>query len=117
MSLRSTTSSGLYARLPASISKGDGAIRALVELRVPDGLPALAATSISSESIASWVGGVRGFRDATPVTAGDRFHLGSNARAMTATLAAVAVEQGRLSWQADAVAVPEGHRPHGITGE
>ncbi|GIX08128.1 MAG: hypothetical protein KatS3mg115_2531 [Candidatus Poribacteria bacterium] len=33
-----------------------------------------------------------------PVSAGDRFHLGSCTKAMTATLTGVLVEESRLSW-------------------
>src|SRR6185312_8689257 len=36
--------------------------------------------------------------DATPIGMEDRWHLGSDTKAMTATLAALAVQSGRLSW-------------------
>jgi CubicO group peptidase (beta-lactamase class C family) len=36
--------------------------------------------------------------DPTPVTSQDLWHLGSNTKAMTATLAAMLVEDGKLSW-------------------
>jgi CubicO group peptidase (beta-lactamase class C family) len=88
-----------------------------MDLAVPDGVPALAAALISSASIESWVGGVRGVADSTPVGARDRFHLGSNAKAMTATVAALAVEQGRLTWEDDAASLLGRGRPHEITVE
>jgi CubicO group peptidase (beta-lactamase class C family) len=36
--------------------------------------------------------------DKTPVTAGDQFHIGSCTKSMTATLAGIFVEQGKLTW-------------------
>ena len=88
-----------------------------MQLTVPVGVPALAAASISSASIETWVGGVRGVADPTPVEAGDRFHLGSNTKAMTATVTALACEQGRLAWDDDAAEVLGLGRPQGITVE
>ncbi|WP_292110716.1 serine hydrolase [Brevundimonas sp.] len=42
--------------------------------------------------------GVRRFGDPSPVTAADRWHLGSNTKAMTAAVFARLVEQGRARW-------------------
>lgn len=42
--------------------------------------------------------GVRKVGDPTPVLVGDAFHLGSDTKAMTATLVAMFVERGRLAW-------------------
>ncbi len=48
--------------------------------------------------IAQGVAGVRKRGTAERITLDDRFHLGSCAKAMTATLVAMLVEEGRLNW-------------------
>ena len=72
-------------------------------------LPALAGAIVTSEGIwAQGAAGVRKYGTGTPVTIDDQFHLGSDTKAMTATLAAVLVEQGTLSWNTTlAAALPE----------
>ena len=42
--------------------------------------------------------GVRKWGDPTPVTTNDVFHIGSCTKSMTATLAAMFIEQGKLRW-------------------
>ena len=42
--------------------------------------------------------GVRKRDDPTPVTTNDLFHIGSCTKSMTATLAALLVEEGKLQW-------------------
>jgi CubicO group peptidase (beta-lactamase class C family) len=44
------------------------------------------------------VAGIRRLGAAVPIAPGDRWHLGSDTKAMTATLIARLVERGRLSW-------------------
>ena len=61
--------------------------------------PAMAGAIVSRDGVV-W-SGVRGVRDASgtePVTPADRWHLGSNTKAMTAALFARLVEQGRADW-------------------
>ncbi len=71
----------------------------LRELRSGAGIPALAAVHVSVAGIeAVAIDGVRRTDRPEPVGPGDRFHIGSNAKAMTAFLAALAVEDGKLSW-------------------
>jgi CubicO group peptidase (beta-lactamase class C family) len=65
--------------------------------RFADGLPSLAAAFMDSDAIDTGVAG--------SASLDDRFHIGSNAKAMTATLAAVAVERGLLDWTTPAVDV------------
>jgi CubicO group peptidase (beta-lactamase class C family) len=63
------------------------------------GLPAVAAAVVKKGEVVS--AGAVGMRRAgtdTPVTINDRFHLGSDTKAMTATIAAMLVEEGRLRW-------------------
>ncbi len=63
-------------------------------------LPALAAAVVNSKGLVR-VGavGVRKRGDATPVTVSDQFHLGSCTKAMTATLIARLVEEGKLDYR------------------
>jgi CubicO group peptidase (beta-lactamase class C family) len=63
-------------------------------------LPALAAAVVRDGKII--VAGAVGTRKAganIPVTVNDRFHLGSDTKAMTSLLAAIFVEEGKLRWE------------------
>lgn len=60
---------------------------------------------------------MRSVSDETPVTESDRFHLGSNTKALTATLAAIAVERGALGWTTDAAELLEAASVRGLTLE
>jgi CubicO group peptidase (beta-lactamase class C family) len=64
-------------------------------------LPALAAAVVQDGKIvaAGAVGTRRAGAD-VPVTVNDRFHLGSDTKAMTALLAGMLVEAGKLRWEA-----------------
>ncbi len=63
------------------------------------GLPALAAAVVrNGEVVAAGAVGTRRAGTDAPVTVDDRFHLGSDTKAMTALLAATHVEAGRLKW-------------------
>ena len=62
------------------------------------GLPALAAAVVKEGKIvAAGAVGTRRVGE-SPVTLDDRFHLGSDTKAMTALLAAMFVEEGKLRW-------------------
>lgn len=62
-------------------------------------IPALAVAVVDSEGLfAVGVDGERVAGGGEPATARDRWHLGSNTKAMTATLAAILVDEGVLSW-------------------
>jgi len=62
-------------------------------------LPALAGAIVTSKGlIAVGAVGVRKYGTDTPVTINDQFHLGSDTKAMTATMLATLVEDGKLSW-------------------
>lgn len=62
--------------------------------------PALAAAIVNEDSIiAIGAVGVRKVGARQKITLEDRFHLGSCTKAMTATLIAMLVEEGKLSWQ------------------
>ncbi len=71
----------------------------LESVRAEHRLPCLAAVVIRGDQIvAQGVAGVRKAGDPTPATLNDRFHLGSDTKAMTATLIAGLIEEGKLSW-------------------
>jgi CubicO group peptidase (beta-lactamase class C family) len=62
-------------------------------------IPALGAIVFRADSVlARGIVGVQRSNDPTPVRLTDRFQLGSNTKAMTATLLATFVEQGKLAW-------------------
>ena len=62
-------------------------------------LPALAAAVVQDgKIIASGAAGTRRAGATIPVTINDRFHIGSDTKAMTALLAAVLVEEHKLRW-------------------
>jgi D-alanyl-D-alanine carboxypeptidase len=68
-------------------------------------VPALAAVVVRSGLVESAVAGVRRLGSTERTEPNDRFHLGSNAKSMTATLAAVAVERGAVDWSSSAARV------------
>ena len=71
----------------------------LEPLRAKHGLPALAAAVVSKgQIVAAAAVGARLSNSDKKVTVNDRFHLGSDTKAMTATLAGMAVEAGKLRW-------------------
>src|SRR5688572_7443904 len=71
----------------------------LEKLRVQHEVPGLAAAAfINGKVVDATAVGVRKAGDSTPVTVEDRWHIGSCTKAMTATLAAMYVEEGRLRW-------------------
>jgi CubicO group peptidase (beta-lactamase class C family) len=71
----------------------------LEEIRNRHAIPAMAAVVVRSDSlVAASAAGVRRLGDTARVTIQDRFHLGSNTKAMTATLLAGLVEEGKMSW-------------------
>jgi CubicO group peptidase (beta-lactamase class C family) len=69
-------------------------------------LPALAAAVVKEgDTIAAGAVGTRRVGTNIPVGINDRFHIGSDAKAMTALLAAMLVEAGRLQWDSTIVEV------------
>jgi CubicO group peptidase (beta-lactamase class C family) len=71
----------------------------LQETQGETGVPAIAGIVVSHEDVlAQEVVGVRRLGDDAPVTIDDRFHSGSNAKAMTGALCAILVEGESLRW-------------------
>ena len=71
----------------------------LEAFRVQYELPAIAAAVVKDgKPVAIGATGVRALGTDVKVTTEDRFHLGSDTKAMTATLAGMLVEEGKLTW-------------------
>lgn len=83
----------------------------LETIRIEHHLPALAAAAVREEKVIAL--GAVGFRkanDTVPVTTEDQWHIGSCGKSMTATLAAILVEDGKLRWDTTiGAAFPEWH--------
>lgn len=92
-------SAGLVSRVAAQALESPPWAKAMEGLRQQHGLPALAAAMVNAQGAqAMAVCGLRK-QGATPaVSLEDLWHLGSNTKAMTATLAALAVQEGLLRW-------------------
>jgi CubicO group peptidase (beta-lactamase class C family) len=90
-----------FAEPPPGKERKHADIGELLEsIRAESDLPALAgAATKDGRTVALGAVGVRKDGDKTPVTVGDQFHLGSCTKAMTATLAGMFVEQGKLGWE------------------
>ena len=87
--------------LPEDIgSAGDGKLKPVLEyIRDSYDLPALGAMMIiNGQVIEAEAIGVRKLGAEAKVTRQDRWHLGSNGKAMTAMLAAIFVERGVVAW-------------------
>jgi CubicO group peptidase (beta-lactamase class C family) len=68
-------------------------------VRAKSSLPALAAAVVRKGAlIASGVTGVRAHGSDIQATINDRFHIGSDTKAMTAILAGILVDEGKLQW-------------------
>lgn len=71
----------------------------LEEFRAAAKVPALGAALVTVDgAVGEWVTGVRANGHPEPVERGDVWHLGSCTKSMTATLIALLVESGKLSW-------------------
>lgn len=88
-----------FARLLAEADETPSWHGSLEGIRVRYGLPALGAAIVSGGGlVAASVTGVRKKGSDVAAKIDDLWHLGSNTKAMTSTLAAVAVEAGRIRW-------------------
>lgn len=90
------------ASFPASSQNGHEELNVFIEsLRAKAKLPALGvAVVVGGKLECVEVAGFRKRGEDQPVTCGDKWHIGSCTKAMTATLAATFVEEGLLSWEA-----------------
>ncbi len=88
----------ILGRLPAQ-ETGDDISTLLQPIRDKYHLPALtAAAVINGEIVSLGTVGVRREGDPTPATKTDLWHIGSCTKSMTATLAAMMVEDGSIRW-------------------
>ena len=88
-----------FMRLGAAEKAVPGWQSKLEEIRVKSRLPALGGAIVTREGLQSQaVTGVRKAGEKTAAKVDDLWHLGSNTKAMTSTLAAIAVEAGKLKW-------------------
>ena len=87
-------------KAPAAPSASAGSLDAWLDsVRKQHNVPAMAAVVLRADTVlARGVAGVRRSGIAGAVTIQDRFQLGSNTKAITATLIATLVEAGKLSW-------------------
>lgn len=75
-------------------------------------LPAVGVTVFTgSQILETAVAGVRRTGDATPVELTDKFSIGSNAKAMTATLVATYVDEGVVTWDTTVADIFDGALP------
>ncbi|CAB1072244.1 hypothetical protein D1AOALGA4SA_1481 [Olavius algarvensis Delta 1 endosymbiont] len=92
-----------YDVIPAPVTQdsGDADLAELLNsIRLEERLPGLAAAIIIDGRLHSAAAvGVRKIGTANWLTVKDKFLIGSCGKAFTATLAAILVEEGRLSWQ------------------
>jgi len=84
----------------SAAARADGVLSDVLEpIRAQYELPALAAAVVKDGKIvAQGAVGVRVLGMDIPVTQEDRFHLGSDGKAMTATLAGMMIDEGKLRW-------------------
>ncbi len=83
----------------------------LEAIRVQYKLPALGGAIVTSAGVQSVaVTGVRKIDSEVVATVDDLWHLGSNTKAMTSTLAGVAVEAGKIKWETSLEEVFRGER-------
>lgn len=89
----------IWAQPSAKESLDNKIIELLIPIRTKHDLPALGAAVVNPDGLAAvGVIGVRKRGDETPATINDHFHIGSNTKAMTATLLGRLVEEGTLRW-------------------
>ncbi len=81
-------------------AKGQNSLNLILKPYLSDfNLPAIGAAVVKNgEIIFSGAVGVRKFGSNIPVTINDPFHIGSDTKAMTALLAAIMVEEGKMNW-------------------
>jgi CubicO group peptidase (beta-lactamase class C family) len=80
---------------------GDPAVTSLLApIRQKHEIPAMAAAFVTSKGlVTAGVVGTRKRGTEIAATLNDQWHLGSDTKAMTATLVAILVEKGRLKWE------------------
>ena len=104
MPMRNILLMGIAATLFASASgaqtKRETNLSEMLEtIRAKHKLPSLAAAVVvDGKVVATNAAGVRRYGTAVKVTPEDKFHIGSDTKSMTATVAGMLVEKGKISW-------------------
>ncbi len=81
------------------VRDGENVSKALEEIRKTADLPGMVAMAFQDGEVAAWgAAGLRAHGSEAPITIDDPIHLGSCAKALTATLVARLVEDEVLSW-------------------
>jgi CubicO group peptidase (beta-lactamase class C family) len=80
-------------------AKLDTLQKILTNYRSKGKMPAISGAIINNGEVETYAEGYRKIGSADVVTINDKFHIGSNLKAMTATMVAALVEQGKLNWQ------------------
>ena len=90
----------LFAVVASAGQTSPGSLDGLLEpIRAAHALPALAAAVVrEGRTVAVGAVGVRKAGSDERVTVGDKWHIGSCTKSMTAALAAMLIEEGRLRW-------------------
>lgn len=102
---------------PASAGAIEDVDSVLETIRAEHDLPALVgAVAKGGEIIAAGAVGVRALGTGIPVTVEDRIHIGSDGKAIAATIAGMLVEEGRLRWDST-IGEVLGDRVPGMTPE
>jgi CubicO group peptidase (beta-lactamase class C family) len=87
------------AKAAPTVHYSDPTSQMLETIRVKHKFPALAAAVVvDGKIVATNAVGFRKHGGTEAVTVNDKFHLGSVTKSMTATVAAMLVEQGKISW-------------------
>lgn len=97
VSLCLVTGLGLAA-LPQPRGAGDALTEIATELQLATAVPGVAVATVSSSATRVAVRGTRRSDQPDLLEPGDRFHIGSVTKSLTAVLAAALVEDGLLSW-------------------
>lgn len=93
-----TTVTSPAAEIPGSSPRDVSA--EIERIREKHALPALAGAVVTADGVqAIGASGIRAKGREEKITTKDQFHLGSCTKAMTATLIAILVEQGKLRWE------------------
>lgn len=85
--------------LLCSVARGQASSAYADSVRQAYHIPELAYAVVSADAVLEFqVLGVQRLRTSLLAKPNDRFHLGSNTKAVTAFLAAVLVKQGKVAW-------------------
>src|SRR5208283_629296 len=94
-----SASAGCVLTLSGAPSTHADSAQALEFIRKKHDLPALAVAVVKDGQICDRAAvGIRKVGDPTLVTTNDVFHIGSDTKSMTATLAAMLIEEGKSHW-------------------